>query len=186
MKRFFCLLLCLCLLAGCSTHDSSLQRGVDLRERILTGNGCHFTLEITADFGDSIYTFCLDCEADKQGNISFCVDAPESIQGISGKIDAMGGKLTFDDKVLAFSLLADGEVSPVSAPWLFLKTLRSGYLTSAGMDGDLLRLTIDDSYEEDALQLDIWVDKTELPIYAEVIWQGRRVLSMSVQDFSIL
>ncbi len=41
-----------------------------------------------------------------------------------------------------------------------MKTLRSGYITSAGMDGGRLRLTIDDSYEDDALHLDIWLGRT--------------------------
>lgn len=143
-------------------------------------------MEVTADFGENTYTFCLVCEADKQGNVKFTVAEPESISGISGSIDGSGGKLTFDAAALAFSLLADGEVSPVSAPWLFLKTLRSGYMTAAGKEADMTRITIDDSYEADALQLDIWLDTSDVPVQAEVIWQGRRVLSMQIRNFVIV
>lgn len=157
-----------------------------LRERLLSGQGCSFEMEITADFGENTYTFCLVCEADKQGNVKFTVSEPESISGISGTIDASGGKLTFDAAALAFSLLADGEVSPVSAPWLFLKTVRSGFMTAAAAEADMTRITIDDSYEADALQLDIWLDAYDTPVQAEVIWQGRRVLSMQIRNFVIV
>lgn len=143
-------------------------------------------MDITADFGDSTYSFTLQCMADKQGNVRFSVIKPETISGITGVIDAEGGKLTFDEAALAFSLLADGEVSPVSAPWLFLKSIRSGYMTAAGTEGAYTRITVDDSYEDDALQLDVWLDTQGLPVQAEVIWQGRRVLSMRIRNFVIV
>lgn len=186
MKNAFCLWVLLVFLAGCTSSNSEMNRGVSLRERLLAASGCSFTMEVTADFGENTYSFCLDCDADKQGNVKFTVTKPESISGISGIIDASGGKLTFESTVLAFSLLADGEVSPVSAPWLFLKTVRSGYMTAASAEGDLTRLTIDDSYEADALQLDIWLDTSDTPVQAEVIWQGRRVLSMLIRNFVIV
>ena len=81
--------------------------------------------------------------------------------------------------------MTDDQLSPVSAPWIFLRTLRSGYLTSAGMDGEQLRLTINDSYEEDALQLDIWLDGDDVPVRAEILYDGRRILSLSVKKFKI-
>ncbi len=157
-----------------------------LREHILAADGCSFEMEITADFGDATYSFGLQCEADKQGNVRFSVLTPETIAGITGIIDQTGGKLTFDDKALVFSLLADGEVSPVSAPWLVLKTLRSGYLSGAGSEGEYTRITAYDSYEIDALQVDIWLDGQGMPIQAETIWQGRRVLSMRIHNFTIV
>lgn len=176
----------LCLLSGCGSTKSLLHRGTELRERVLEAEGCSFTMTVHADFGDNTYSFSMACNADSQGNVTFSVTEPESISGISGVIDTAGGRLTFDDTALAFSLLADGELSPVSAPWLFLKTLRSGYLKTVSMEDELLRLTIDDSYESDAMQLDIWLDSADYPIHAETIWQGRRILSMEIEDFTIL
>ena len=87
---------------------------------------------------------------------------------------------------MAFPLLAEGQVSPVSAPWLLMKTLRSGYLTSCGTEDGTLRLSIDDSYEDDALHLDIWLNEEELPKHGEILWQGRRILSVAVENFRFL
>ena len=67
-----------------------------------------------------------------------------------------------------------------------MKTLRSGYLRAAGMEEDMLRLTIDDSYEDNALQLDIWLDEGHLPKRAEVLCEGRMILSLDVRNFEIL
>lgn len=185
MKRCLVALLTLVLLCGCSGNDEELERAMGLRAQLL-GHPCSFDAEITADYGDQIYTFSVYCEGDTQGNLGFQVKSPETIAGIQGVISGGEGKLTFDDSALEFPLLADGQVSPVSAPWLLLKTLQGGYLTAAGMEEELLRLTINDSYEDDALQLDIWLDGEDLPIRAEILYDGRRILTLSVSNFQIL
>ncbi len=156
-----------------------------LRAKLL-GAGVRFEAAVTADYGDEIYSFTMECQADAKGNVSFTVKEPDTIAGITGTADAAGGKLKFEGQVLAFPLMADDQFSPVAAPWVLMKTLRSGYLTSAGMDGEFLRVAIDDSYADDALHLDIWLDGEDIPVRAEVIWQGRRLLSIVVKGFAFL
>lgn len=185
MKKGLVLACILVLLTGCAGKDAELDRAMALRAKLLA-SGCSFDAAITADYGDEIYTFSVTCEGDSQGALGFRVTAPESIAEITGIIDEDGGNLTFDDTALAFPLLADGQLSPASAPWILLKTLRGGYLTAAGMEEDLLRLTIDDSYEEDALQLDIWLNDADQPIRADILYDGRRILAMEVSNFQLL
>lgn len=144
-----------------------------------------FDAEITADYGDAQYTFAVFCEADTAGNMTFTVTKPDTVAGITGSISATGGKLTFDDTALAFDLMADGQLTPVSAPWVLVKTLRSGYLSSCAMEGEDLRLAIDDSYEEDALHLEIWIGADNVPKLAEIYWQGRRLLTVNVSNFVV-
>lgn len=185
MKRAVLVLAVIFLLSGCSGETNELERGLMLRDRILSANECSFRCEITADYGDNYESFTVDCVADSSGAVRFSVVSPDSISGITGKINEAGGNITFDDKVLAFSLLTDDQLSPVSGPWIFLRTLRSGYLTCAGMEESLLRLTIHDTYEEDALLLDIWVDEQDRPVRADVMYDDRRILSLTVKDFVI-
>ncbi len=174
----------LALLCGCSSENKELERGLALRRNILSGEGCSFDAAVTADYGDKLYEFSLACQGDAQGNLNFTVTAPETIADITGTVSDTGGKLTFDGTALQFDLMADDQLSPVSAPWIFLKTLRSGYLTSAGTEGEQIRLTIDDSYEDDALQLDIWLEG-DIPVRAEILYDGRRILSLTVTNFEI-
>ncbi len=185
MKRAASLLLILLLLPGCANSRDHIDRMMGLRGKLLASGGCRFTASVTADYGDTVHEFGLDCAADSQGNLEFSVTAPESIAGITGTISSEGGKLTFDDTALTFPLLAEGQVAPVTAPWIFLKTLRGGYLTSAGVEGEYLRVTIDDTYEEDALHLDIWLNEADLPVQADILYDGRRILSITVGNFEI-
>ena len=112
---------------------------------------------------------------------------PESISGISGVLSADGGKITFDeDRALAFPMLAEGELTPISASWILYETLRSGYITSCGTDADGIRVTLNDTYEDEALQVDVWLNGEDLPEKAEIFWEGRLVLSMMIMNFQIL
>ncbi len=186
MKRILVILLTIALLAGCTHSDGGMERAISLRERLLQAESCTFDAEITADFGDKTYAFTMSCTADREGNVEFTVLQPDTICGITGVLSANGGKLTFDETAVAFEMLADGEVSPISAPWLLYKTLCGGYITSCGEEGESLHISVDDSYEEDALQLDIWLDAQNIPQSAQIRWQGRRVLSLIVKNFTIV
>ena len=183
MKRILCLVL-VCLLCGCGRKDDALDRALAMRMR-LQGDACSFSCTVTADYGEKIHVFSMECTADVSGDMTFEVLTPESISGITGVVSQSQGKLTFDDKALAFELLADGQFSPVSAPWILIRTLRGGYLTSCTETDYGMLLCIDDSYEADPLRLDVRMDRDGNPISAEILWQGRRILSMEIENFQI-
>ena len=145
--------------------------------------GCSFRVDITADYLDSLLTFTLDCVVDAEGTLDFTVVSPKEIAGIRGKIQAGQGRLVFADTVLSVPLLAEGELSPLSGPWVLISTLRGGYMVSAGKEGELLRLSVNDSYAENALRLEVWLDTSMVPQNAEIYRQGRRALSMTIKDF---
>jgi len=183
--RFAAILCMIVLLSGCDGSRNSLNRAVSLRNRVLNSNGCTFRTIVTADYGEQIYVFKMDCKTDREGNLSFTVAEPSTIAGITGNISGSGGQITFDDKVLAFQTIADGLVTPVTAPWLFMKTLRSGYLKAAAETEEGFEISIDDSYCEESLQLRICT-VGDMPSSAEIFWQGRRILTLIVEDFTYL
>ncbi len=186
MKRVLLLILCLVFLCGCSSGQAALDAGHRLRSNILNADGCSFTAGITADYGDEIYKFDLKCEFDKNGALLFTVLKPDSISGITGKIDEQEGALTFDDQVLAFKMLADGQITPVSAPWVLMKAVRGGYISACAKEKNGYYLQLDDSYEQDALTVDLWIDQSEAITRGEFLWDGRRILSVEVSDFKLL
>ena len=186
MKRLFVGILFVLILMGCGKTDENMDTALQFRQKLLSGGGCRFHAEVTADYGDVIYLFSMDCQGDKQGNLSFSVTAPESISNITGAVTDTGGHLTFDGTALAFASIADGQVTPVTAPWLFLKTLRSGYIVAVAKENNGTYLQIDDSYQDRAIHLDIWLDENAMPVRGEILWEGKRVLSISVKDFAIL
>ena len=182
MKRKMALFFALLLLTGCSGKNQELQRAMDIRTA-MQGKTARFSADITADYGDMCYTFSMDCECAPDGALSFTVTAPDTISGIKGSVSAAGGELRFEELALAFESMAEGRISPISAPWVMTKALRSGYLTACANEDSLLRISVDDSFADNALKMDIWVDDEDCPVRAEILWEGRRLLTILVKDF---
>lgn len=185
MKRLALALVCVALLTGCSGQTADLDRAMALRAKLMASQGCAFDAVITADYGNQTQSFTVACQSDSQGNLTFTVREPQTIAGISGKVSAEGGALTFDEQVLAFELLAQGQVSPVSAPWLLVRTLLGGNVKSCTQEDGLLRLSVEDGYQEDALRMEIWLEE-DSPKFAEVVWQNRRIVTLEIENFRIV
>ena len=186
MRRMPLVLLLIFLLSGCTRGESDLNRVVKLREAINKCDSCSFTAVITADYADKIHIFKMACKADSGGDMTFEVIEPSTISGITGSFSKDTGMLTFDDQVLMFEMLADNQITPISAPWLLMETLKSGYLGACGPDGENLRIQIDDSYYADTIRADVWVNENNEPVRAEFIWKGKRIVSIDVADFLIV
>ena len=176
----------LLFLSGCSLSKDDMETGMELRSSLLQASGCSFEAEIIADYGDKIHIFAMQCVSDSSGDLNFTVTEPESISGITGKLTSDGGQLTFDETALHFELLAEAQLSPISAPWILLKTLRSGYMSSACREEGKVRISIDDSFQEEPLRLDVWLDQDKKPEQGDILYDGRRILSVSVENFEFL
>ena len=179
-------LLSVLLLLGCKKSDSDLNKALSFRQSLMSAQSTQFDCSVTADYGDKIYSFSLRCQFDENGIMMFEVLQPESITGITGKVSKDGGDLIFDNQALGFPIIADGYLSPVSAPWLFMKSLRSGYISSCGRDGDGYRLRTDDSFETNPLQIEIWLNQNFTPIRGEFLWLGKRILTLEVSNFTYM
>lgn len=183
MKRIICMVLPFLLLLGCQKTEHEMDQLLKFREELLKSERISFDTTVTADYGEEIYEFSLHCETDDAGNFLFCVEKPASIRGITGMITSEGGNLTFDAEVLAFALIADGQISPVGAPWVFLKALRSGYIHAATALDHGLFAELHDTYEENALKFDVTFQENTVPIFAEIYWNQRRIISLKIDNF---
>lgn len=182
MKRLIFVLCVAVLLSGCCSVDV-MDDALRLRTGLQNSQMCSFEATIIADYGDSAYRFVLDCVANQAGDMTFTVKEPESISGITGKLSRDGGNLTFDDVALYFPMLAEGLITPVAGPWTFLSALSSGYIQSTGSDGAYTRVMIQDSYQDNALSVDVWLSQDIVPVQADVIWEDRRIVSMQIRNF---
>lgn len=185
MKRVAVVLIALVILTACTGKRDEMDRAMKLRADLLGSEGYSFTAHLTADYGYAIHEFTLYCEGRNNGDLGFRVEKPDTISGITGRFNGKEGAVTFDDIALTFPLMADGQVTPVSGPWILVKTLLGGYLTACNQEEEYLHLTIDDSYEDDALQLEIWLDGDNLPVQGEIYYADRRILTMKIENFRI-
>ena len=187
MKRIFALIgIFICFFVGCNRTQEDIDRALAFRQNLLKQSGCQFVCSLTADYGEILYQFGLECTADNKGNVSFTVSAPETISGITGTISSSGGTISFDDSVLGFPLLSEDLPTPLSAPWLFLTALRSGYIRTCEVNKGVMSLSIADTYEEDGIMMNIKFDEQEKPVSCEFFWKGRRILSMLIASFHYL
>lgn len=185
MKRILALCCILLFMSGCQKHNG-ISKPMELREKLLSGSGCSFNAEISADYGDEVYVFSMACSQTENGDFQFRVISPDLISGITGTIKNQDGFLTFDDKMLAFPLLSEGQLTPVSGPWHILKMLRSGYISSGGKDGNFTKVSIDDSYQESRIHGNIWLQTDGKPAHGEIFWKDRRIMTVSIKEFSFL
>lgn len=186
MKRLAILFAVLLFFSGCRSSDTAIDPAIKLRNQLLEGSGCSFTAEISADYGDEIYEFTLDCVFDQQGNMNFTVVKPENIESITGKIESSGGSLTFDGSMLAFPVLADDLITPVSSPWFIVNTLRSGYLVACGKAQGGYQIKLDDSFTDHMIRVDVWTDSQLNPLSGEIQWDGRRILTIKIIGYKFL
>lgn len=186
MKAAVFMLCVTLLLSGCSGENADMSKALEFRERILESSECGFRAEIVADYGDAVHTFVMNTSTDSQGSVSFEVISPEPISGITGSIGQNGPSVTFDDIILAFPMFADGLPAPVSAPWIFMKALRSGYISSAVKEAEHWRVTFIDSYDEEPLMLDVWLDEQWIPVQCRIYYDGEDFLALQLEDFRIV
>jgi len=183
MKRLVFPVFILFFLSGCAGKHDALDKVLMVRSEVMNCSGVAFNAVITADYLDELYVFELRCDTNEQGDLSFQVVSPQTISGIAGTIAGDEGFLTFDDEVLAFEPLAEGRISPVFAPWVFIKTLRSGYIQACAQEQEQIIAVINDSYADNALQLRISINSSGVPYFIEIMWNQYRCISMEISDF---
>ena len=178
------ILVCI-LLTGCSKQNADIDDALLFRQRLANSSQCEFKIEVTADYGEEVYQFLLACSTDSDRNIKFEVIAPDSISGISGIISPTGGKITFDEDVLSFPLLTEGELSPISAPLILYNGLCSGYLNSCGSTKEGTQMIIDDVFADTPVQIIVWSDQDLIPQHCEILWDGRCIMSIVIENFKL-
>ena len=180
MKKLLLPLMLVLFFTGCGQGNT--PRGMSLRQRMNDSNGCAFTAEVRAYIGKEEYVFSMDCECGNSDTVTFTVTAPESLSGITGELSSGSGSLTFDGQALAFPMLAQGTMSPISSVWVLLHALRGGYLTDEGKEG----LTIDETYQGVPLRLSVTLDNEDMPTFTEIFQDGERILSLALTNFRFL
>lgn len=187
LAKLLALFLAPILLTACaaSKPDDHMQQALDLRTDLMEAGGCAFTAQVTADYGQRVYTFTLDCQYAPEEGASLSVTAPEAIAGIAATVSKDGAKVTFDGADLDFGQLANGYIAPMALPWLLGDCWTSAYIDSAGADGDFTRFTYLHGYNDAQLVLDTWLDADGIPVRSEVAWDGKRCLTVELSDFSL-
>lgn len=184
-KKLILLVLPLLLLLGCSAQTPA-QPPLSFRTALLQAGGCCFTADITADYGQTVTNFTLQCTFSPETGAQLTVTEPASIAGITAHVDESAAYVSYDDTQLALGTLANGTLAPLAAPYVLGQCWAGEYIDSTGKDGEFLRATYRMGYEEAELIVDTWFsDDPFVPVCAEISFDGRMILRAALSDFSL-
>lgn len=158
-----------------------MQKALDFRTRLLESGGCQFSCMVRADYGERVYDFALDCSYDGEDG-KLTVTAPENIAGITAVVDGDDASLEFEGLSLRYGELANGHLAPLTIPWLLGSTWAEDYISLVGTEEEKTRITYLKGYHEEEITIDTWLRDT-IPVCAEISYDGRRVLTINIENF---
>lgn len=181
--RRMALVLAICLLlCGCTATDLAMNEAIEFRSALVQSGQCSYTAKICADFGETVEEFTLSCSSLADGTTELTILEPQTLAGLTATVTNAGGTVTYDGMAVAFGLLADGALAPAAAPALTVACWSSEYIAYAETLDSGIRVTYEKGYDAAAIQVDTWFENS-LPIYAEVCYNGERVVQMTFSDF---
>ncbi len=110
--------------------------------------------------------------------------APETIAGITARIDDAEAEVSFDGASLELGTLGGGHVAPMRLPQLLGAAWTAGYIESQAQEGDGCLVTYRLGYDSDELLCDTRFDAQMMPYMAELYRDGVCVLSAEIDNFS--
>lgn len=106
-------------LAACGgeagTGNNTDELALDIRADYLSMSGCTARMDVTADYGERVYTYTLDLSYQKDGDTTLAVVAPEEVAGVTARAEREETFLEFDGVSLETGPLDDTGSSPLSA-----------------------------------------------------------------------
>ena len=186
MRRVFAILTVVSVLlcVGCGSTESHLEEAITFRAELVQAGGCTFQSQITADYGDQVERFTVNCQGDAEGTVHLTIVEPAVLEGVTATVTEGGGAITYDGLSVDFGLLAQGNVIPAAAPSIVLTCWLSEYISAAGQEGEYYRVTYQKDYEEKQLIVETYF-KNGLPNYAEVCYNNQGVLKLQFSEFQL-
>lgn len=174
-------------LTGCAgSEDGAVQEALNFRTSLLAADHCSFTADVTADYGERVGNFTLECTYSPAANgAELTVTAPDSIAGISAAVDGEEASVTFEDVSLELGTLAGGQVAPLQLPQLLGDAWTYSYVESQSEEGDGILVTYRSGYDDEELLVFTRFDSTMTPVQAEVYSDGVCVLTAALSDYAV-
>jgi outer membrane lipoprotein-sorting protein len=177
------------LLTGCAGRQGSDKGAQQLRSHYQDMPAIQAQAEVSADYGDRAYQYTVTVQGSEEEG-SLTVTAPESIAGTGTAWKDGQTVLDYDGISLETGQLSPDGLSPADAMPVILAACRSGAVAESGWtdwgEGErcLYLLTQNPKSPEKDSTVALWVDPdTGRLLYAEILWQGKRVISFTFTDF---
>lgn len=126
--------LCLALAACGGGATGAEQLALDIRGEYLAMEGCTAELDITADYGQRVYEYGLNLEYRRDGESVLTITSPESVAGVTARLENGSGSLEYDGVRVETGPLDDSGMSPMDAVPVLLDYTARGFMAECVME----------------------------------------------------
>lgn len=189
-KCLVCVLMTTLLLTGCGKAGVSEaeELALTIRGEYLAMTGCAARAAITADYGQRVYRYELAVAVSGEETV-LTLSAPETVAGLSARLDGEESLLEFDGVSVETGPLDGNGLTPVSAVPALLEAAKSGYITACALeeDGTVLRVDCGDPAGSPGTGTEtaLWFDAaTHALTRGEISSDGFRVILCEFSDFT--
>ena len=188
-----CVLMISLLLSACAAagEKGPQEQALAIRRQYLEHTGCTASLDVTADYGQRVYTYTVDVRT-AGAKLTLTVTAPQELAGITAHVDETGSRLEYDGAVLETGELDRDGLTPLSAVPALLESARSGFIdscTTEELDGQTTLRVLCRDPELPAGQgreTTVWFDGTSgALVRGEVAVDGYRVIRCEFLQFTL-
>lgn len=195
--RWMCApMIALCLLlpsCGGETGNEAEQLALDIRTEYLAMQSCAAHVELTADYGQRVYTYGLDLSYVREEEMTLTITKPEHIAGIMAHIREGETTLEYEGVRVETGPLNEAGLSPMNALPVLLTGIQEGFLAESVLEGggeepETLHITIRDPEAEagSGTELQIWFDlATHAMLRGEISQDGFTVVQCVLSGFSM-
>ena len=195
--RWMCApMIALCLLlpsCGGETGNEAEQLALDIRTEYLAMQSCAAHVELTADYGQRVYTYGLDLSYVREEEMTLTITEPEHIAGSMAHIREGETTLEYEGVRVETGPLNEAGLSPMNALPVLLTGIQEGFLAESVLEGggeepETLHITIRDPEAEagSGTELQIWFDlATHAMLRGEISQDGFTVVQCVLSGFSM-
>ena len=113
---------------GAEGGNRAEQLALDIRGEYLEMGGCTASLELTADYGQRVYTYGIGLNYAREGETTLTITAPENIAGVTARILEGETALEYDGMRVETGPLDDSGMSPVDAVPVLMDYVQEGFI----------------------------------------------------------
>lgn len=187
------MILCLALSACGGGATGAEQLALEIRGEYLAMAGCTSALTVTADYGQRVYEYGMDLAYRREGESVLTLTGPESVAGVTARLEDGGGSLEYDGVRVETGPLDETGLSPMEGPAVMLDCALRGFLAECvleeGEDARTLRVICRDPERPagQGRECSLWFDPdSHALLRGELSRDGYTVIRCVFSDFRLI
>ena len=187
------LVLTLTACGGAGGGNEAEERLNQVRGKYLEMSACSGHADLTADYGQRVYTYGIDFTWQKEGETLLTLTAPEVVAGTTAHISAGETALEYDGVMLDTGPLNAAGLAPVDALPVLLAYAREGFAAECALEGaegepQTLHIVCRDPETEPGAgtEAGLWFDsETGNLLRGEISQEGATVIQCGISGFTM-